>query len=94
HHHIQREALSVREHMGRILADLAGARHAQFLDIVVPAEGRLGVVVCFLAILELAKAEMIQLEQVEPYAPLSIRLASERAITGPLDESIETAYSG
>jgi segregation and condensation protein A len=94
HHHVQREPLSVRERMGRILADLAGGRQAQFLDIVEPAEGRLGVVVCFLAILELAKAGMIQVEQTEAYAPLFIRLASERAMTGTLDDSIETAYSG
>ncbi len=94
HHHIQREPLSVRERMGRILADLAGGRQAQFLDIVEPSEGRLGVVVCFLAILELAKAELIQMQQAEPFAPVFIQMVSERAGAGGLDESIETAYSG
>jgi segregation and condensation protein A len=95
HHHIQREPLSVRERMGRILADLAGGRQAQLLDLVEPAEGRLGVVVCFLAILELAKAEMIQIQQAEPYAPVFLRLADGGADTGTLDDdAIETAYSG
>ncbi len=93
HHHVQREPLSVRERMGRILADLAGGRQAQFVDMVEPAEGRLGVVVCFLAVLELAKGEMIRLAQAEPFAPLFISLASERPMATP-DESIETAYSG
>jgi len=94
HHHIQREPLSVRERMGRILADLAGGRQAQFLDLVEPAEGRLGVVVCFLAILELAKAEMIDVQQAEPYAPVFLCLATEGPDSGALDETIETAYSG
>jgi segregation and condensation protein A len=94
HHHVQREPLSVRERMGRILADLAGGRQAQFLDLVEPAEGRLGVVVCFLAILELAKVEMIQIQQAEPYAPVFLRLSAEGPDAAALDEDIETAYSG
>ena len=92
HHHIKREPLSVRERMGRILADLAGGRQAQFLDIIEPSEGRLGVVVCFLAILELAKAEMIVLQQAEPYATVFLRLADGGDAAAI--EDVETAYSG
>lgn len=93
HHHIQREPLSVRERMGRILADLAGGRQAQFVDLIEPAEGRLGIVVCFLAILELARSEMIRLEQAEPYAPLFLQLM---VVNGDrvIEQDIETAYSG
>jgi segregation and condensation protein A len=94
HHQIKREPLSVRERMGRILADLAGGRQAQMLDLIEPAEGRLGVVVCFLAILELAKAEMIRMEQAEPYAPVFLQLVAECATAKGLGEDIETAYSG
>ena len=93
HHHIKREPLSVRERMGRILADLAGGRQAQFADIIEPSEGRLGVVVCFLAILELARAEMIVLQQAEPYATVFLRLADGGGASA-IEDDVETAYSG
>jgi segregation and condensation protein A len=92
HHHIQREPLSVRERMSRILADLAGGARASFMDIIEPAEGRLGVVVCFLAILELAKSNLILLRQNEPYGPVSIELAGEGS--GQIAADVESAYSG
>jgi segregation and condensation protein A len=93
HHHIQREPLSVRERMSRILADLAGGGQADFMDIIEPAEGRLGVVVCFLAILELAKGSLIKLRQHEPYGPVSIQLAGTAA-DGQIGIDVETAYTG
>jgi segregation and condensation protein A len=94
HHHVRREPLSVRERMGRILAELAGGRQAEFLDLVEPAEGRLGVVVCFLAILELGRSGMIELQQSEPYAPLHIRLMDAAPNADALADDIESAYSG
>jgi segregation and condensation protein A len=93
HHHVKREPLSVRERMGRILADLAGGRQAEFVDLIEPAEGRLGVVVCFIAILELAKSAMIEVQQLEAFGPLHIQLAGGKE-QKPIDESVETAYSG
>lgn len=77
HHHVAREPLSVRERMTRILGRLSAAP-AQFAEIVDPAEGRMGVVVCLLAVLELVKGSMIELAQDGPFAPLRIQVARPR----------------
>jgi segregation and condensation protein A len=75
HHHIAREELSVREHMSQILKRLQGRRFAEFSDLFDPALGVRVLVVHFLALLELAKENLIEVTQAEPYAPLYVRLA-------------------
>ena len=75
HHHIAREELSVREHMSLILKRLQGRRFAEFCDLFDPAQGVPVLVVHFLALLELARENLIELTQAEPYAPLYVRLA-------------------
>jgi segregation and condensation protein A len=77
-HHIAREPLSVRERMTRILARVGGGGAAGFVDLVDPAEGRAGVVVCLLAVLELVKGAMVEMAQDGPFAPLLIRVARPR----------------
>jgi segregation and condensation protein A len=79
HHRISREPLSVRERMGHILERIR-RMPAQLHELVDPEEGRLGVVVCFLAILELARTAMIEVEQGESFAPLLISVARPRAV--------------
>ncbi|MFC3105748.1 segregation and condensation protein A [Salinisphaera aquimarina] len=74
-HRIERETLSVREHMSRILERLSSGANIAFVALVEVGEGRLGVVVSFLAILELAREALIRIEQDTPYAPLGLRLA-------------------
>lgn len=71
-HEVQREPLSVRERMSSILSRLSGAGAARFHDLVDPAEGKMGVVVCFIALLELIKGAMVEVNQNEPFAPLLI----------------------
>ena len=73
HHAIQREALSVRERMSETLACLDGDRFVALTDLLDAREGRAGVVVTFLAILELLKASLLELIQSEPFAPLYLR---------------------
>ncbi len=73
HHQIQREALSVRERMSETLDRLDGERFVGLNEILQPHEGVAGVVVTFLAILELLKASLIELVQAEPFAPLYLR---------------------
>lgn len=73
HHQIQREALSVRERMSDTLARLDGERFLALTDLLRAEEGRAGVVVTFLAILELLKAALVELVQAEPFAPLYLR---------------------
>lgn len=76
HHHIQREALSVRERMTRIM-ELAGAENfVNFEALFDLQEGRMGVVVTFLAILELLKESLITVVQQELFAPIHIKTAA------------------
>jgi len=72
-HHIQREELSVRERMSRVLSRLEGDRFVDFVDFFDVEEGRLGVVVTFLALLELLREMMIELVQTESYGPIYVR---------------------
>jgi len=74
HHRIARQELSVREHMSRILKRLTGGAHALFEDLFSAEGGRAELVVTFLAILELARERLVELTQVEPFAPIHVRL--------------------
>lgn len=62
-HQIQREPLSVRERMSRVLDGLQNTAEMDFVALFTPAEGRTGVVVTLLAILELAKGALIEVLQ-------------------------------
>lgn len=72
HHHIQREPLSVRERMTAVLVRLQGERFVEFSHLFDPTEGRMGVTVTFLAILELLKESLINVVQSEAYGPIHI----------------------
>jgi segregation and condensation protein A len=75
HHHVQRELLSVRERMTDIVARLANASFVDFVQLFSPAEGRMGVAVTFIAILELVREGLIDIVQQEPFAPIHVRAA-------------------
>jgi len=79
-HRIEREPLSVREHMSRLLERLAGGQPTAFVALVEVGEGRLGVVVSFLAILELARESLIRIQQSEPYGPVTLCLAESPVV--------------
>jgi segregation and condensation protein A len=81
HHHIQREPLSVRERMADTLNRLSAERFTEFTTLFSAEEGRLGVVVTFLAVLELIKEHLIELVQSEPFAPIHVRAASAQTPT-------------
>ncbi len=76
HHHVQRERLSVRARMSDILASLEKASFLEFTTLFRPEEGRMGVTVTFVAILELMREGLLDIVQTEPYAPLHVRGAS------------------
>jgi len=76
HHHVRREPLSVRERMSNILAALEQGSFIEFSALFSPEEGRAGVTVAFVAILELVREGLIEIMQTEPYAPLHVRSAS------------------
>ncbi|MBV9345508.1 MAG: segregation/condensation protein A [Gammaproteobacteria bacterium] len=77
HHHIQRERLSVGERMSDILARLAGQQFVPFLALFRAEEGRMGVTVTFVAILELMREGLIDIVQAEAYGPLHVRAATQ-----------------
>lgn len=73
HHHVQREVLSVRERMSWTLQQLNSEDFTEFLSLLRPEEGKRGVVVGFLAILELIRESLLELVQAEPFAPIYVR---------------------
>ena len=79
HHHISRAQLSVREHMGIVLRRLQGRRFVAFEDLFDPAKGPQVLVVTFIALLELAKENLVDVTQAESFAPIYVRLAYSMA---------------
>jgi len=75
HHHVQRERLSVRARMTDVLAAVDGGAFLDFVQLFKPEEGRTGVTVTFIAILELMREGLIEMVQTEPYGPLYVRAA-------------------
>jgi segregation and condensation protein A len=73
HHAVRRETLSVRERMGNVLATLGDGKFHDFTALFTVEEGRLGVVVTFLAILELAKEMLLEIVQEQPMAPIYVK---------------------
>jgi segregation and condensation protein A len=76
HHHVQREPLSVRQRMTDVLSSLAGNEFVDFVQLFRAEEGRRGVTVTFVAILELLREGLIEIAQAEAYAPLHVRLGN------------------
>ena len=72
-HHVQREALSTRERMSQVLERLSGERFVPFVSLFTVQEGRMGVVVTFLAIMELIKESLIEIVQTEPFGPIHVK---------------------
>lgn len=72
-HHVERERLSTRERMSAILSVLQDDHFVTFESLFTAEEGRLGVVVTFLATLELVKEQLIEVVQAEVLGPLHVR---------------------
>lgn len=83
HHHVSREPLSVRERMTHIL-DRVRNGPARFEDLCDFAEGRAGVIVVLLALLEMAKLAMIKVQQDSAFSNLMVCPAR------PTDEAPES----
>lgn len=76
HHQITKEPLSVRERMAAILEKLNRSDSLAFAACFTRGEGKNGVVVSFLAILELSKEGVLDIFQQQPYGELSVRIRS------------------
>jgi segregation and condensation protein A len=79
HHKITREELSVREHMSMVLKKLQGRKFVEFENLFDVNRGVQVLIVTFIATLELAKENLIELTQAEAYAPIYVRLAYQPA---------------
>jgi len=81
-HHIAMEPLSVRERMSSILSTVKSESFTAFTALFDVKEGRMGVVVTFLAILELIKESLLELVQAEPFSPIHVKAvaASEQPV--------------
>jgi segregation and condensation protein A len=77
-HQISREALSTRERMLKIMERLTHDHFTPFEALFTLEEGRAGVVVTFMAILELAKEAMIEIVQNAPLSPIHVRVRMAR----------------
>lgn len=81
HHTVSREELSVREHMSRMLRCLGRENWVGLETLFEPELGRAGLVVSFLAMLELVKERLVLVTQMEPLAPIYVKLADASAHT-------------
>ncbi len=76
HHHVQLETLSTREKMSEILVKLSEHKFVPMASLLLKQEGRLGVVVTFLAVMELMKDSMVEIVQGEPFGPIHLKSRS------------------
>jgi segregation and condensation protein A len=73
HHHVQSETLSVRERMSSIIERLGREPYIEFPNLFTLEEGRMGVVVTFLALMELLRERLVDLLQHKPFGQIYIK---------------------
>ena len=96
-HEIQLEPLSVRERMGNILNRVKQtSEFVPFQELFAVEEGRLGVVVTFLAVMELVRESLLEFQQAEAFAPIHVRAGTGAIQGGSLADfaAIDAQYSG
>lgn len=96
HHHVQMDALSVREKMTLILDKIQTGDHVLFTSLFDLQEGRLGVVVTFLAMLELLKQHMIEFVQSGAFAPIYLKskAGADMSAELPAESEFDAAVEG
>jgi segregation and condensation protein A len=72
-HHVSKEKLSTRERMAQVLDKLANRQFVPFVSLFTGEEGRLGVVVTFLAVMELIKESLVEIVQSEDFGPIHVK---------------------
>ena len=88
HHHVQRERLSVRQRMSEILERVRGAEFVDFPRLFLVTEGRMGVTVTFVAILELLREGLLDIVQSDTYGVLHVRAAVPRPQAAANDDAV------
>ncbi len=82
HHKVSRETLSVREQMTRILRRLRHGEFVDFADLYRSEKGAAEIVVCFLAVLELAREALIEVSQDESFSTIYLKSVETRSGQG------------
>ena len=75
-HQVQLERLSTRERMSQVLENLQGRQFVPFVSLFTLSEGKLGVVVTFLAVMELIKESLVEIVQSEAFGPIHVKARS------------------
>lgn len=83
HHQVGRETLSVRARMSDVLVALRIGEFCEFSTLFNAEEGRMGVVVTFLAVLELCKESLLDIVQSEPFGPIYLKPRTAAEVTAP-----------
>lgn len=83
HYGVGHEKLTVREKMTQILDRLQRDRFLRFEDLFDPDEGRLGMVICFMAILEMCRDNVLVMVQNEPFAPIHLKRVESGSAAEP-----------
>ena len=78
HHRIELEPLSVRERMSNVLKSVRAEGFTDFTTLFTPEEGKAGVVVTLLAVLELLKQSLIELVQTEVFGQIHVKAAGSK----------------
>ncbi|HHZ87779.1 MAG TPA: segregation/condensation protein A [Chromatiaceae bacterium] len=79
-HQVELEPLSVRERMTDVLSRVRNGEFVEFVSLFKVEEGRMGVVVSLLAILELVKESLLDLVQEEAYGNIFVRAAEAKTV--------------
>ncbi|MBV1776400.1 segregation/condensation protein A [Burkholderiaceae bacterium DAT-1] len=89
-HTVRPDELSVREQMGDILRQLKSGAYIEFTQLFDVTRGVPLLVVSFIAVLELTKERLVDVSQIEPYAPIYVKLAGSDAVLADSSAAIET----
>jgi len=73
HHQVESEPLSVRERMSAVMERLREKPYLEFQDFFTVSEGRKGVVVTFLALMELLRERLVDLIQNKPFGQIYVK---------------------
>lgn len=76
-HHVEKEKLSTRERMTQVLDKLKDQQFVPFVSLFSVKEGRLGVVVTFLAVMELIKESLVEIVQTEIFGPIHVKARTQ-----------------
>ena len=72
-HQVEMEKLSTRERMSQVMENLRNNQFVPFVALFTLEEGRLGVVVTFLAVMELIKESLVEIVQSENFGPIHVK---------------------